>query len=486
MKGVYSVPTICEQLMELEEMGRTCAEWTQLLADEMAWQDEMEANANEGRADKSSESEGGKSPTAEGGGSPKAAGSGALTTVLNQLKEFDVIRHRIYVSTDRGEAKKLAKRRDQMCISLEAPVVEVLDAQEQTYAGLQTRMKRIRSSEQRLGAILDSLRDGQGGGGTATAADQAGQGAGDGVGATEPENPEGTAMATALSERRAAVAAKLGQAESAAPTVAPANPGALRDRLRSQLEKSMQDFGGAFNLSSESPTCLGVHIVEKMMTLRTMSADDASVVSAVLLRGRGISSEESSEMEAQMQARDAERSALQISLVEDIRTAEALCIVLAQAVHTYLDFERMRLCCDHEADLAIQERMEAALMGDAAANGGGGAGQLVDCKAALELVQEGRVGNAHGLSLVIGLLRARLEELRQLPLLRSEATKLWRSVRRADKTVVRLVVMQKAWHNRYEEALEYGEISSESDDEELFGDEDFSVIDAETVQERMG
>jgi hypothetical protein len=96
------------------------------------------------------------------------------------------------------------------------------------------------------------------------------------------------------------------------------------------------------------------------------------------------------------------------------------------------------------------------------------------------------VGNAHGLSLVIGLLRARLEELRQLPLLRSEATKLWRSVRRADKTVVRLVVMQKAWHNRYEEALEYGEISSESDDEELFGDEDFSVIDAETVQERMG
>ena len=58
-------------------------------------------------------------------------------------------------------------------------------------------------------------------------------------------------------------------------------------------------------------------------------------------------------------------------------------------------------------------------MGDAAADGGGGAGQLVDCKAALELVQEGRVGNAHGLSLVIGLLRARLEELRQLPLLRS-------------------------------------------------------------------
>ena len=48
---------------------------------------------------------------------------------------------------------------------------------------------------------------------------------------------------------------------------------------------------------------------------------------------------------------------------------------------------------------------------------------------ALELVQEGRVGNAHGLSLVIGLLRARLEELRQLPLLRSEATKLWRSMR---------------------------------------------------------
>ena len=69
--------------------------------------------------------------------------------------------------------------------------------------------------------------------------------------------------------------------------------------------------------------------------------------------------------------------------------------------------------------------------------------------------------------------------------LEKEASKLWRRVKRAEKMVVRIFVMKRSWQNRHDEAVEYGEISSESDDDDLDDDEEFDIHDPEEVGARM-
>ena len=78
--------------------------------------------------------------------------------------------------------------------------------------------------------------------------------------------------------------------------------------------------------------------------------------------------------------------------------------------------------------------------------------------------------------MLIGLLRERLEELQTLPKLEKEAKKLWRRTRRAEKSTVRITLMLRSLRNRHDEAIEYGEISSESDDDDLLYDDDFDLV----------
>ena len=65
-------------------------------------------------------------------------------------------------------------------------------------------------------------------------------------------------------------------------------------------------------------------------TLRGMATDDASVMTALLVRGRSISTEESNEIEEAVKARDLARTALQKSLVEELRKAEAVADALSK------------------------------------------------------------------------------------------------------------------------------------------------------------
>ena len=97
-------------------------------------------------------------------------------------------------------------------------------------------------------------------------------------------------------------------------------------------------------------------------------------------------------------------------------------------------------------------------------------------------INAGATKNAQGLALLIGLLRERLEELHTLPKLEKEARKLRRRVNRAEKTTVRITVMLRALRNRHDEAIEYAEISSESeDDDDVLYDDDFDLVRLEST-----
>lgn len=100
---------------------------------------------------------------------------------------------------------------------------------------------------------------------------------------------------------------------------------------------------------------------------------------------------------------------------------------------------------------------------------------LIDSKTAMKLINAGATKNAQGLALLIGLLRERLEELQTLPKLEKEARKRWRKTRRAEKATVRITLMLRSLRNRHDEAIEFGQISSESDDDDLLYDDDFDL-----------
>jgi hypothetical protein len=102
---------------------------------------------------------------------------------------------------------------------------------------------------------------------------------------------------------------------------------------------------------------------------------------------------------------------------------------------------------------------------------------LIDSKTAMKLLNAGATKSAQGLALLIGLLRERLEELQTLPKLEKEARKRWRKTRRAEKATVRITLMLRSLRNRHDEAIEFGEISSESDgDDDLLYDDDFDLV----------
>lgn len=101
---------------------------------------------------------------------------------------------------------------------------------------------------------------------------------------------------------------------------------------------------------------------------------------------------------------------------------------------------------------------------------------LIDSKTAMKLINAGATKNAQGLALLIGLLRERLEELQTLPKLEKEARKCWRKTRRAEKSTVRITLMLRSLRNRHDEAIEFGQISSESEDDDLLYDDDFDLV----------
>lgn len=103
---------------------------------------------------------------------------------------------------------------------------------------------------------------------------------------------------------------------------------------------------------------------------------------------------------------------------------------------------------------------------------------LIDAKTAIKLVNVGTTKNAQGLALLIGLLRERLEELKTLPVLEKEAKKCWRKTTRAEKDTTKITLMLKSLQNRYQEAMDFDNISngSDEDDDDVMYDDDFDKV----------
>ena len=425
---MVALASICEETMRCEETARKGNEWAMMLRDELSWQDGVE----EGTLSTCSEGSAGVEGDGGFGARGLVAADDALRAVLEKLVDFDKTCGAVRSATDKPGASGHAARRGKMCKELEKPVSACLEEQEMRYEQLRTRAERLRVASSRMQEkVLHVVAE-----------------------PTEAtDNVPGGPLDLPL------------------PEIPPLTE-ASRTRLRSALDQALTDFTSAFNVVPDAVSVLGEPILERLVTLRTMATDDASVVTTLLVRGRAISEAESAEIEQAVSTRDVARTDLQIGLVDELQKARAIVVAFVQAARLHLEFEWLRISGDDDCDK------------DNAA-GSVGAGGLMDAKSALKLVDDGKTANAKGLESVIGLLRERLAELKRLPPLEKEARKLWRRVKRAEKTVVRIHVMKRAWQNRHDEAMEYADISSESSDDDLDDDEDFDVHNPEEVQARI-
>jgi hypothetical protein len=140
---------------------------------------------------------------------------------------------------------------------------------------------------------------------------------------------------------------------------APPPTEAGRERLRATLEQAMKDFDANFNTMPDAMSCLGPGILEKVESLLKMTTADTDAVTAMLVRGRDLSAEESAELETEVTARDTERTTLIYSLMDELRRAQAICTSLMQAARLYLEAERARVAGERLAALeAIQHEQE--------------------------------------------------------------------------------------------------------------------------------
>ena len=78
---------------------------------------------------------------------------------------------------------------------------------------------------------------------------------------------------------------------------APPPTQAGRERLRLTLEQALQDFDACFNTASDAMSCLGAPILQMVAQLRAMTTDDTDALTALLVRGRDLSADDSANLE---------------------------------------------------------------------------------------------------------------------------------------------------------------------------------------------
>lgn len=140
---------------------------------------------------------------------------------------------------------------------------------------------------------------------------------------------------------------------------APPPTEAGRERLRATLEQAMKDFDANFNTNADAMTCLGAPILEMVESLRKMTTADTDSVTALLVRGRDLTTEEAAELESEVKTRDQDRTKLIFSLMDELRRAQAICTALMQSAKLYLEAERARVAGERLAALeAIQQEQE--------------------------------------------------------------------------------------------------------------------------------
>jgi hypothetical protein len=106
---------------------------------------------------------------------------------------------------------------------------------------------------------------------------------------------------------------------------APPPTQAGRERLRATLEQAMIDFDANFNTMPDAMSCLGEPILQLVGTLRTMTTADTDAVTALLMRGRDLSPDESTSLQSEVSERESERDTTIVKLMDELRKAQAIC-----------------------------------------------------------------------------------------------------------------------------------------------------------------
>lgn len=155
---------------------------------------------------------------------------------------------------------------------------------------------------------------------------------------------------------------------------APPPTQAGRERLRATLEQAMVDFDANFNTMPDAMSCLGEPVLQLVATLRTMTTADTDAVAALLMRGRDLSSDESTSLQHEVSERESERDTTMVKLMDELRKAQAICAALMQAAKLYLEAERARVAGERLAALEALQHEQTMLLDATSQQKKGGAG----------------------------------------------------------------------------------------------------------------
>lgn len=219
-----------------------------------------------------------------------------------------------------------------------------------------------------------------------------------------------------------------------------------------------------------------------------MSEDDASILSALLMRGREMSAEEGAEIEASMTSQQQLREEVSEALAKQLRSSDRSFKAFVRAAVAYFQAEQARIDgntppvpgspratmaqarqqgVQPTIELApADKRMEATSENkvpsqkleqtgrqasydqDAAAQEffasslSGADPELIGTKRAQAMIEEDEAHKtASGAEQIVGLLRERLEELRRLPVLKKESRRLSKKIRRAEQHQLKIQCM---------------------------------------------
>lgn len=143
---------------------------------------------------------------------------------------------------------------------------------------------------------------------------------------------------------------------------APPPTDAGRERLRVSLLENMNEFEEKFNTVPDATSSLGPPILEKVECLRKLTADDTDSVTALLVRGRDLTTDEALALESEVTAREEEKNKLVVSLLDELRSAQVTCTTLMQTAKLYLEAERARVAGERLAALEVIQEEQRLLM----------------------------------------------------------------------------------------------------------------------------
>ena len=191
---------------------------------------------------------------------------------------------------------------------------------------------------------------------------------------------------------------------------------------------------------------LGTAVVELLSVLSVLHDDDANTLES-LIRGDNTEAQHVSER------RDQQRIKVEAELMRLLNVAEKKCRLLVNLSQRHMQHEASRV----QGKRAVEK---------------------VRAKGTVDYLMDGSSSTAEGSAVTIHIMTERKKELKELADAEKDAKKALKTVKKADKKQQVYNFKIFACQNRQEEAVEFGEISddSEADDYEMDGDYDVEEI----------